>query len=62
MAPTIDRVLALAREMHLIDIDWASLGWQKGCDVALATMRQRHPELSLDALSALDWQFSYSTR
>lgn len=62
IAPLLERVVALEVEMGRIKIDWATLGWQQGCDVALATMRQRHPELSIEALTTLDWQFSYSTR
>lgn len=62
VASIVERIVALEREMYDVDVDWTSLGWRRGCSVALATLRQRHPELSVDALAALDWQFSYSTR
>jgi hypothetical protein len=58
----LDRIRALENEMFSIEVDWTTLGWQGGCDLVQATMRDHHPELTSKALEALDWQFSYSTR
>ena len=55
-------IRALDVEMGQIPVDWAAMTYFEGCGVAIAEMTARHPELTADALSTLDWDYSYSMR
>ena len=52
-------VEALLAEMDAIPVDWATLGLQDASHRVRDVMRERHPELSAEAVSALVWYFSY---
>ena len=53
---------ALLVEMRQLPVDWAAHTLPSGSAWAREQMRARHPELSEDALLALEWKFSYDSR
>jgi hypothetical protein len=62
VAELVERVRSIDAEMTGYEVDWTRHGFQGGCAEAAATLRARHPELSEEALAALDWAFSYRWR
>ncbi len=53
------RVKSVLAELGRIEVNWAAHDLVSGSDLARDAMRDRHPELSKQALDALGWQFSY---
>ncbi|WP_309129952.1 hypothetical protein [Microbacterium sp.] len=45
-----------------VEIDWSSSTLAEAGRHAQREMAARHPELGADALEALSWAFTYSTR
>lgn len=58
----LPRVRALIEEMGVIPVDRNRIDLDAATDQVVATIRERHPELSDGALLALDWLFSWSAR
>lgn len=56
------RVRGIIDEMLAIEIDWSESILSEGARTARATMASQHPELSDEALDALQWMFSFSWR
>jgi hypothetical protein len=55
-------VLALLQELGKIEVDWSVHMYDSGCKMAREYMRSHHPQLSEDALNALEWKFSWDWR
>lgn len=53
------RVKSLLTELGSIEVDWATHDLVSGSAVARDAMHTRFPELSEQALDALEWKFSY---
>lgn len=57
------KVRDLIAELKGIDVDWASNNdLADGARRARNQMHARHPELSFDALTALEWKFAFDWR
>jgi hypothetical protein len=52
-------VEGLTREIMDIEIDWTTHTLTSATELATAKMHTRHPELTDEAIKALDWYFSY---
>lgn len=56
------RVEALLKELFRVEVDWSKHSLASGSDEARSVMARRHPELTDEALAALDWKFSFDWR
>jgi hypothetical protein len=58
----ISQVRALVDESDGINIDWTKHSLKSARDEVLRIMRERHPELTDEAIQALAWRFSFVNR
>jgi hypothetical protein len=56
------RVEAILDELGRVEVDWSKHSLASGGDDARSFMAGRHPELSEEALAALDWKFTFDWR
>jgi hypothetical protein len=56
------RLVSLLSELGAIDVDWSRHELVSAGKMARAEMQARHPELSEDALRALEWKFTFDWR
>lgn len=58
----VAEVTAIVDECLGVPVDWSTMSLQEGGRHAQATVAERHPELSPEALEALYWAFTYNWR
>jgi hypothetical protein len=58
----LPRVRAIIAEMDEVPVNWSTMDLNAATDHVIATIRERHPELSDRALLALDWLYSFANR
>ena len=56
------RLEAIFAHLAAIQVDWTANDLASAGRVARDAMRARHPELSEDALHALEWKFTFDSR
>jgi hypothetical protein len=55
-------VVSLLQELGKIEVDWSVHTYDSACKMTREQMHLCHPELSEEALNALEWKFSYEWR
>jgi hypothetical protein len=58
----IARVDALIRELFAVEVAWSEHTLVSGTDLARSRIRESHPELNEEAITALGWEFSFAWR
>ena len=56
------KVEAILSELGKIEVDWIRNTLASGGDAVRGVMAGRHPELTEEALAALDWKFTFDWR
>jgi hypothetical protein len=56
------QVVSLIAEIGAIPVDWSKYDLQMAGEMAKSKMRDLHPELTAEALSALEWKFTFDWR
>lgn len=58
----LGRVQSLINEMNKIEVDWKCHDLTSAGKMVRAEIHKRYPTLSNDALSALEWKFTFDWR